>query len=47
MTINVNDALHLSGTIAFLPALMIGFNEEITKALPVLLAGLILLRYGR
>jgi RsiW-degrading membrane proteinase PrsW (M82 family) len=43
VTINVNDALHISGTISFLPALVIGFNEEITKALPVLLAGLILL----
>jgi len=45
VTINVNDALHLSGSISFLPALVIGFNEEITKALPVLLAGLILLKY--
>ena len=47
VTINVNDSLHLSGSIAFLPALVVGFNEEITKALPVLLAGLILLRYRR
>ena len=45
VTINVNDALHLSGPIAFFPALVIGYNEEITKALPVLLAGLILLKY--
>ena len=45
MTINVNDSLHLSGSIGFFPALVIGFNEEITKALPVLLAGLILLQY--
>jgi len=45
VTINVNDALHISGKIGLVPALVIGFNEEITKALPVLLAGLILLRY--
>lgn len=45
VTININDSLHISGTISFVPALVIGFNEEITKALPVLLAGLILLRY--
>ena len=47
VTINVNDSLHIKGTIGFLPALIIGFNEEITKALPVLLAGLILLRYRK
>jgi RsiW-degrading membrane proteinase PrsW (M82 family) len=45
VTIHLNDALHISGSISFFPALVIGFNEEITKALPVLLAGLILLRY--
>jgi RsiW-degrading membrane proteinase PrsW (M82 family) len=45
VTINVNDSLHLSGSIAFIPALVVGFNEEITKALPVLLAGLFLLKY--
>ena len=45
VTINVNDSLHLSGAISFLPALVVGFNEEITKALPVLLVGLILLKY--
>ena len=45
VTININDSLHISGTISFVPALVIGFNEEITKALPVLLAGLLLLRY--
>jgi RsiW-degrading membrane proteinase PrsW (M82 family) len=43
VTINVNDSLHISGSIKFFPALVIGFNEEITKALPVLLAGLLLL----
>jgi len=47
VTININDRLHLSGSISFLPALAVGFNEEITKALPVLLAGLILLKYRR
>ena len=45
VTIHVNDALHLSGKIGFFPALVIGVNEETTKALPVLIAGLILLRY--
>jgi RsiW-degrading membrane proteinase PrsW (M82 family) len=45
VTININDSLHISGTISLVPALVIGFNEEITKALPVLLAGLILLKY--
>jgi RsiW-degrading membrane proteinase PrsW (M82 family) len=45
VTINVNDSLHLSGSIALIPALVVGFNEEITKALPVLLAGLFLLKY--
>ncbi|HEY6491901.1 MAG TPA: PrsW family glutamic-type intramembrane protease [Trebonia sp.] len=45
VTINVNDGLNLSGSISFLPALAVGFNEEITKALPVLLAGLLLARY--
>jgi RsiW-degrading membrane proteinase PrsW (M82 family) len=47
VTINVNDSLHISGKIGFFPALVIGFNEEITKALPVLLAGLVLLRYRK
>jgi RsiW-degrading membrane proteinase PrsW (M82 family) len=45
VTININDKLHLGGSIAFLPALVVGFNEEITKALPVLLAGFILLKF--
>jgi RsiW-degrading membrane proteinase PrsW (M82 family) len=45
VTININDSLHLSGSIGFVPALVVGFNEEITKALPVLLAGLLLLKY--
>jgi RsiW-degrading membrane proteinase PrsW (M82 family) len=47
VTININDRLHLSGSISFLPALAVGFNEEITKALPVVLAGLILLKYRK
>jgi protease PrsW len=47
VTININDRLHLSGSISFLPALAVGFNEEITKALPVLLTGLILLKYRK
>jgi RsiW-degrading membrane proteinase PrsW (M82 family) len=45
VTINVNDALNIRGSIGFFPALVIGFNEEITKALPVLLAGLLLLKF--
>ncbi len=45
VTININGSLNLSGSIAFVPALVVGFNEEITKALPVLLAGLLLLKY--
>jgi RsiW-degrading membrane proteinase PrsW (M82 family) len=47
VTININDSLNLSGSISFLPALVVGFNEEISKALPVLLAGLLLLRYRK
>jgi RsiW-degrading membrane proteinase PrsW (M82 family) len=45
VTININDSLNIQGSISFFPALLIGFNEEITKALPVLLAGLFLLRF--
>jgi len=45
VTIRINGALHISRSIALLPALVVGFNEEITKALPVLLAGLFLLKY--
>ncbi|HVT69341.1 MAG TPA: PrsW family glutamic-type intramembrane protease [Trebonia sp.] len=45
ITVHINDALHLSGSIGFFPAIAVGFNEEITKALPVLLAGYLLLRY--
>lgn len=44
VTININDALSTSGGISLPDALVIGINEETTKALPVLLAGLILLK---
>jgi RsiW-degrading membrane proteinase PrsW (M82 family) len=47
VTIHINAALHISGSISLLPALVIGVNEEATKALPVLLAGLFLLRYRK
>jgi RsiW-degrading membrane proteinase PrsW (M82 family) len=46
VTINVND--HLVNSVRggnFLAALAVGYNEELTKALPVLLAALILLKY--
>ena len=46
VTINVNDHLGKPGhAFSFSAALGVGFNEEITKALPVLLAGLILLKF--
>jgi RsiW-degrading membrane proteinase PrsW (M82 family) len=46
VTININDHLGTAGQpLSFSAALGVGFNEEITKALPVLLAGLILLRF--
>jgi RsiW-degrading membrane proteinase PrsW (M82 family) len=46
VTVNVNGALHHAGESFTLPAALgIGFNEEITKALPILLAGLILRRW--
>jgi len=46
VTVNVNSSLHHSGqSFSLLAALGIGFNEEITKALPILLAGLILRRW--
>jgi len=47
VTVHINDSLHISGSIALLPALAVGFNEETTKALPVLLAGLFLLKYRK
>jgi RsiW-degrading membrane proteinase PrsW (M82 family) len=46
VTININDHLgRVNHAFTFSAALGVGFNEEITKALPVLLAGLILLRF--
>jgi RsiW-degrading membrane proteinase PrsW (M82 family) len=47
VTIHVNAALHIKGSISLVPALVIGVNEEATKALPVLLAGLFLLWYRK
>jgi RsiW-degrading membrane proteinase PrsW (M82 family) len=44
VTIKINDML--GGTLNLPKALVVGYNEEITKALPVLVAALILL-YGR
>jgi len=44
VTININDALSTGGGITLPDAIVIGINEETTKALPVLLAGLILLK---
>jgi RsiW-degrading membrane proteinase PrsW (M82 family) len=46
ITVNIND--HLVNGLRngnFLAALAVGYNEEITKALPILLAALILLKY--
>ncbi len=46
VTVNINDlVVKPNQSLSFLAALGVGFNEEITKALPVLLAGLILLRF--
>jgi RsiW-degrading membrane proteinase PrsW (M82 family) len=46
VTINVNTHLASPGQSLSLPsAIGVGINEEVTKALPVLLAGLILLKY--
>ena len=46
VTININTHLASPGQNIPLPAAIgVGYNEEITKALPVLLAGLILLKY--
>jgi RsiW-degrading membrane proteinase PrsW (M82 family) len=47
VTININDALPTKNGIGIGPAFVIGINEEVTKALPVLLAGLILLKVRR
>ena len=46
VTININSHIASPGQSISLPAaIAIGYNEEITKALPVLIAGLILLKY--
>jgi RsiW-degrading membrane proteinase PrsW (M82 family) len=46
VTVNVNGSLHQPGqSFSLLAAIGIGFNEEITKALPILLAGLVLRRW--
>jgi RsiW-degrading membrane proteinase PrsW (M82 family) len=46
VTININQQLASPGQNLSLPAAIgVGYNEEITKALPVLLAGLIILKY--
>ena len=46
VTVNVNSSLHHSGqSFSLLAALGIGFNEEITKALPILVAGLVLRKW--
>jgi RsiW-degrading membrane proteinase PrsW (M82 family) len=47
VTVSINDALPTKNGIGLLSAIAIGLNEETTKALPVLLAGLILLRWKR
>src|SRR5262249_1941372 len=45
VTININNHLGTAGRpLSFSAALGVGYNEEITKALPVLLAGLVLLK---
>jgi RsiW-degrading membrane proteinase PrsW (M82 family) len=46
VTININDHLGKPGqALSFPAAIGVGLNEEITKALPILLAGLILLKF--
>jgi RsiW-degrading membrane proteinase PrsW (M82 family) len=46
VTVNINDQLvHAVVNGNFLAALVVGYNEEITKALPILLAALILLKF--
>jgi RsiW-degrading membrane proteinase PrsW (M82 family) len=48
VTININDALTKPGQALSIPAAIgVGFNEEITKALPVFLAGMILLKFRK
>jgi RsiW-degrading membrane proteinase PrsW (M82 family) len=46
VTVNINDQLvHAVRNGNFLAALAVGYNEEITKALPILLAALVLLKF--
>jgi len=46
VTVNINDHLTKSGhSLSILAALGVGLNEEVTKALPVFLAGIILLKF--
>jgi protease PrsW len=46
VTININDHLGTPGKpLPLGDAIAVGFNEEITKALPILVAGLVLLKY--
>ena len=45
VTVNINDALSTASGISLPSAVLVGLNEEITKALPVLLVGMYLLKY--
>ena len=45
VTVNINDALDTASGISLPAAVVVGLNEEITKALPVLLAGLYLIKH--
>jgi RsiW-degrading membrane proteinase PrsW (M82 family) len=47
VTITINDALPTKNGIGVGSAIVIGINEEVTKALPVLVAGLLLLKYRK
>src|SRR5205823_4690092 len=46
ITVTVNDALPTKNGIGIVSAIVIGINEEVTKALPALVAGLLLLGIG-
>lgn len=45
ITVNINEALNTADGISLPAGVVVGLNEEITKALPLLLAGLYLLKY--
>jgi RsiW-degrading membrane proteinase PrsW (M82 family) len=46
VTVHVNESLYSPGqSLSPLAAIGVGFNEEITKGLPILVAGLVLLRF--